>query len=90
VSTVWLQQVLRPDAGGKKELEITGSSLGDVVTSLVEQYPSLRGKLLTDDGEINRFVNVYVNGEDVRYLAGLATPVSERDVIRLVPAMAGG
>ena len=54
MSTVWLQQVLRPD------------------------------------GDINRFVNVYVNGEDVRYLEGLATPVSERDVIRLVPAMAGG
>jgi molybdopterin converting factor small subunit len=90
VSTVWLQQVLRPDAGGNKEIELPGASLGEVVTALVEQYPSLRGKLLTDDGEINRFVNVYVNGEDVRYLQGLGTPVAERDVIRLVPAMAGG
>jgi MoaD family protein len=90
VSTVWLQQVLRPDVGGKKEIELPGSTLGDVVTALVEQHPSLRSKLLTDEGQINRFVNVYVNGEDVRYLDGLATPVADRDVIRLVPAMAGG
>jgi molybdopterin converting factor small subunit len=57
---------------------------------LTTQYPSLKSQLLTADGELNRFVNVYVNGQDVRYLDGLATAVTERDEVRLLPAMAGG
>ena len=61
-----------------------------VVDELVEEHPSLRGQLLTDEGELNRFVNVYVNGQDVRYLAGLETPVAPADEVRLLPAMAGG
>jgi len=57
---------------------------------LTVQYPSLRAQLLTDEGALNRFVNVYVNGQDVRYLAGLETAVADRDEVRLLPAMAGG
>ena len=57
---------------------------------LIAQYPGLRGQLLTDDGQLNRFVNVYVNGQDVRYLDGLATALGDRDEVRLLPAMAGG
>jgi sulfur-carrier protein len=90
VSIVRIPQVLRAAAGGNKQLELTGASVGDLVEGLVAEYPSLRGQLLTDDGELNRFVNVYVNGQDVRYLDGLATPVGERDEVRLLPAMAGG
>lgn len=90
MSIVWIPQVLRAAAGGNKQLELAGASVGDLVEALVADYPSLRGQLLTDDGELNRFVNVYVNGQDVRYLAGLATPVGERDEVRLLPAMAGG
>ena len=90
MSTVWIPQVLRPSAGGNKQVELAGSSVGEVVDALVAQYPSLRGQLLTDDGGLNRFVNVYVNGQDVRYLDGLATAVAERDEVRLLPAMAGG
>ena len=90
VSIVRIPSVLRAAAGGNKELELAGASVGDVVNGLVTEYPSLRGQLLTDDGELNRFVNVYVNGQDVRYLDGLATPVGERDEVRLLPAMAGG
>jgi sulfur-carrier protein len=90
VSIVRIPQVLRAAAGGNKQLELEGASVGDLVQSLVTEYPSLRGQLLTDDGELNRFVNVYVNGQDVRYLDGLATPVGERDEVRLLPAMAGG
>src|SRR5678810_703301 len=67
VSTVWIPQVLRASAGGNKQIELTGSSVGEVVEALVAQYPSLRGQLLSDDGALNRFVNVYVNGQDVRY-----------------------
>jgi molybdopterin converting factor small subunit len=90
VSIVWIPQVLRAAAGGNKQLELPGSSVGELVTSLVEKYPGLRGQLLTDAGDLNRFVNVYVNGQDVRYLDGLATSVGERDEVRLLPAMAGG
>jgi molybdopterin converting factor small subunit len=90
VSTVWIPQVLRAAAGGNKQLELAGATVGDLVTGLVEQYPSLRGQLLSDEGELNRFVNVYVNGQDVRYLNGLKTAVEARDEVRLLPAMAGG
>ena len=90
MSTVWIPQVLRAAAGGNKQLELAGATVGDLVTGLVEQYPSLRGQLLSDEGELNRFVNVYVNGQDVRYLDGLKTAVEERDEVRLLPAMAGG
>jgi molybdopterin converting factor small subunit len=90
VSVVWIPQVLRAAAGGNKQLELDGGSVGEVVEGLVAKYPSLRGQLLTDEGDLNRFVNVYVNGQDVRYLDGLKTPVAERDEVRLLPAMAGG
>jgi sulfur-carrier protein len=90
VSTVWIPQVLRASTGGNKQLELAGATVGDLVGGLVEKYPSLRGQLLTDEGDLNRFVNVYVNGQDVRYLDGLATTVGERDEVRLLPAMAGG
>jgi sulfur-carrier protein len=90
VSTVFIPTVLRPSVGGNKQVELGGESVGDLVAALVEQYPSLRPQLLTDDGDLNRFVNVYVNGQDVRYLDGLKTPVGERDEVRLLPAMAGG
>ena len=90
MSVVKIPTVLRPQAGGNKEVELTGATVGEVVTALTAQYPSLRTQLLTDDGVLNRFVNVYVNGQDVRYLDGLATAVSERDEVRLLPAMAGG
>jgi molybdopterin converting factor small subunit len=90
VSTVWIPQVLRASVGGNKQLELTGTSVGEVVDALVTQYPSLRGQLLTDDGALNRFVNVYVNGQDVRYLDGLSTPLGDADELRLLPAMAGG
>jgi molybdopterin converting factor small subunit len=90
VSIVRIPQVLRAAAGGNKQVELAGASVADLVNGLVAEYPSLRGQLLTDDGELNRFVNVYVNGQDVRYLDGLATAVGERDEVRLLPAMAGG
>jgi molybdopterin synthase sulfur carrier subunit len=90
VSVVKIPTVLRPQVGGNKEVEMTGSTVGEVVTELTARYPSLKSQLLTDDGGLNRFVNVYVNGQDVRYLDGLSTPVAERDEVRLLPAMAGG
>ena len=90
MSVVKIPTVLRPQVGGNKEVEMAGSTVGEVVTELSARYPSLKSQLLTDDGGLNRFVNVYVNGQDVRYLDGLSTPVADRDEVRLLPAMAGG
>jgi molybdopterin synthase sulfur carrier subunit len=90
VSTVKFPAVLRANVGGAREVEAAGSTIGEVLETLVGSYPSLRDQLFTQDGELNRFVNVYVNGQDVRYLEGTGTPVAERDEVRLLPAMAGG
>ena len=90
MSVVKIPTVLRPQVGGNKEVELGGATVGEVVDALTAAYPSLKSQLLTTEGELNRFVNVYVNGQDVRYLDGLATPVGERDEVRLLPAMAGG
>ena len=90
MSTVFIPAVLRANVGGVKSLDVPGDSIRAVVTSLVADHPALGSQLLTPDGELNRFVNVYVNGQDVRYLAGLETPVASGDEVRLLPAMAGG
>ena len=90
MSTVKFPAVLRANVGGAREVEAQGSTIGEVLDTLVGTYPALKGQLFTDDGELNRFVNVYVNGQDVRYLDGQATTVAEADEVRLLPAMAGG
>lgn len=90
MSTVFIPSVLRANAGGVKSLELDGGSIREVVDALVARHPVLGSQLLTEDGDLNRFVNVYVNGQDVRYLAGLETPVEPSDEVRLLPAMAGG
>jgi len=90
LSTVKFPAVLRANVGGAREVDATGSTIGEVLDQLVGTFPSLRDQLFTEDGELNRFVNVYVNGQDVRYLDGTATAVDDRDEVRLLPAMAGG
>ena len=90
MSTVYIPSVLRANVGGAKSLQVEGDSIRTVVSGLVERHPALGSQLLTEDGDLNRFVNVYVNGQDVRYLSGLDTPVGPGDEVRLLPAMAGG
>ncbi len=88
--TVRLPTVLRVHAGGQSSLEAEGSTLREVVDSVVGEYPGIGGHLLADDGSIARFVNVYVNDEDVRYLSKLDTAVSSGDEVAILPAVAGG
>jgi molybdopterin synthase sulfur carrier subunit len=90
VSTVFIPTVLRPNVGGAKTLDLGGDTIRGVVDELVSRHPALKQQLLTDAGDLNRFVNVFVNGQDVRYLQGLDTPVAPADEVRLLPAMAGG
>ena len=90
MTAVRIPPVLRAQVGGLKQVEAVGETVGQVLDSLLEQFPSLRDQLLTPDGTLNRFVNVYVNGRDVRYEQELATPVTAADTVVLLPAMAGG
>jgi molybdopterin synthase sulfur carrier subunit len=90
VSTVRIPPVLRANVGGAKQIEVPGATVGEIIEGLVGSYPALRGQLLTDDGQLNRFVNVYLNDQDVRYLQERSTPVGDGDTIIILPAMAGG
>ena len=90
MTTVWIPQVLRANVGGAKTVEVEGSTVGDVVRALVDRHPGLGTQLMTEDGDLNRFVNVYVDGQDVRYLQGMDTPVGAAGDVRILPAMAGG
>ena len=90
MSTVRIPPVLRASAGDQKSLQLEGATVGAVLEALVAQHPALRGQLLSPEGGLHRFVNVYLNDQDVRYLEALDTPVGERDTITILPAMAGG
>jgi molybdopterin converting factor small subunit len=90
MSQVRIPPVLRPSAGGQKLLDVPGGTVGEVLDALVARYPDLGSRLLDDSGDINRFVNVFVNETDVRHLQVRETPVTERDTLLLLPAMAGG
>ena len=90
MTTVRIPPVLRAQVGDAKQVQASGDTVGEVIGQLVAQHPSLREQLFTDDGQLNRFVNVYLNGQDVRYLRELDTPVEVQDTLVLLPAMAGG
>ena len=87
---VRLPTVLRGQAGGQATVTVEGSTIGDVLRELVNEFPGMAGQLLNEDGSLHRFVNVYVNDDDVRYLSALETPVREGDEVSLLPAVAGG
>jgi molybdopterin converting factor small subunit len=90
MATIRIPPVLRPSVGGEREVAAEGSSVGEVLNALAEAHPETRAQLFGDDGDLNRYVNVYLNDEDVRVLDGLSTPVAERDALVILPAMAGG
>src|SRR2546427_3686641 len=82
--------ILRSYTGGAKAVEATGDTLAELLSDLDRQFPGLRERLVTADGGLHRFVNVYVNDEDVRFLGALDTKVSEGDTVTILPAVAGG
>ena len=87
---VRLPTILRPLAGGQAQVQANGTTLAEVFEDLVKQFPQLSDRLVTDDGTLHRFVNVYLNDDDVRYLDKLDTKVGDTDVISILPAVAGG
>ncbi|HYY90006.1 MAG TPA: ubiquitin-like small modifier protein 1 [Chloroflexota bacterium] len=81
---------LRPATDGVAELSLEASTVGDLLADLEARYPGIRGRLRDEDGELRRFVNLYVNGEDVRFRDGLQTSLTSGDELSIVPAVAGG
>jgi MoaD family protein len=90
MATVRIPPVLRPKTDGQPELEAAGSNVGEVLRALIEAHPQTSEQLFGEDGELNRYVNVYLNDEDVRVLNGLETAVKDSDTVVILPAMAGG
>jgi sulfur-carrier protein len=88
--TVRIPPVLRPKTGGVAEVDAAGATVGEVLSSLADAHPETREQVFGDGGELNRYVNVYLNDEDVRVLDGLETDVSHSDTVVILPAMAGG
>jgi len=87
---VKLPTILRSHAGGERAVDADGATLRDLLEDLETRYPGITQMVLTDDGALHRFVNVYVNDEDVRYLGSLETAVDPEDTVSILPAVAGG
>ena len=90
MSTIKIPPVLRSSVGGEKQVNASGSSVGEVLRSLAERHPATESQLFAEDGGLNRYVNVYLKDEDVRVLEGLETAVADGDTVVILPAMAGG
>jgi sulfur-carrier protein len=90
MANIRIPPVLRPSVGGEREVSADGSTVGEVLNALADAHPETRGQLFGEDGQLNRYVNVYLNDEDVRVLQGLQTEVKENDTLVILPAMAGG
>jgi molybdopterin converting factor small subunit len=90
VPTLKIPPVLRASTGGERDVPTDGASVGDALRDLAQKHPATESQLFGEGGELNRYVNVYLNDEDVRVLQGLDTPVGESDTIVILPAMAGG
>lgn len=81
---------LRKLTDGKEEVTASGATIADVITALEQSYPGIKARICDESGQVRRFVNIFTNEEDIRFLQNLDTPVSEKDEISIVPAIAGG
>ncbi len=81
---------LRPLAGGKSELSEEGASVHEVLENLVRKFPSMQERMFDESGELRRFINIYVNEEDIRFRDGVKTPLVSGDEVSIIPAIAGG
>ncbi len=88
--TIKVPPVLRPQTDGEAEVSVDAATVGDALRALAERHPATRDQLFSPEGELNRYVNVYLNDEDVRVLDGLETRASDADTVVILPAMAGG
>jgi sulfur-carrier protein len=90
MATIKIPPVLRASVGGEKQVSASGANIGEILRDLASNHPATQDQLFAADGALNRYVNVYLNDEDVRVLDGLDTAVGETDTLVILPAMAGG
>jgi molybdopterin converting factor small subunit len=90
MATIRIPPVLRASVGGEREITADGASVGEILHAVAQAHPETQTQLFGADGDLNRYVNVYLNDEDVRVLDGLETAVGDRDTLVILPAMAGG
>jgi molybdopterin converting factor small subunit len=88
--SIRIPTVLRPQTGGAASVSFDGSTIGEVLAAMVAAHPGLAGQVFSADGSLHKFVNIYVNDDDVRYTGGLETPVADGDEVTILPAVAGG
>jgi sulfur-carrier protein len=90
MATVRIPTPLRKLTDGKEEVQATGATIGEILADLEKQYPGIKARICDDSGQVRRFVNIFANDEDIRFLANLDTPVKDTDEVSIVPAIAGG
>jgi molybdopterin synthase sulfur carrier subunit len=90
MATIKIPPVLRASVGGEREVNASGGNVGEILRDLASSHPATESQLFSAEGELNRYVNVYLNDEDVRVLEGLQTAVGDADTLVILPAMAGG
>jgi molybdopterin converting factor small subunit len=88
--TVRVPTTLRPITSGASEVAVEGATLGEVLANLEHAHPGFRDRLFDEEGNLRRFVNVFVSDDDVRFLQGLETPVPDGETVSIIPAVAGG
>lgn len=90
MTTVRIPSPLRRYTNGQSKVECTGANISELIENLEAQYPGVKARLCDDNGQIKRYVNVFVNDEEIRSLQGSATQLSDKDEVSIIPAMAGG
>ena len=90
MATVRIPTPLRKLTEGKEEVSAAGATVGELISDLEKNYPGIKARICDDSGDVRRFVNIFANDEDIRFLQNLDTPVKDSDEISIVPAIAGG
>ena len=90
MATVFVPTPLRRLRGGQSKVDVVASDVGTLLAAVEERFPGIQAKVLDDGGDVKRFINVFVNDDEIRTLQGLETPVKDDDRVSIVPAMAGG
>jgi len=90
VVDVRIPTIMRAHTGGQAKVQATGSTVGELLDDLLGRYPGIKAQVVTEDGQLHKFVNIYVNDDDVRYIGKLDAPVKAGDVVSILPAVAGG
>ncbi|HUH01085.1 MAG TPA: MoaD/ThiS family protein [Kofleriaceae bacterium] len=90
MATVRIPTPLRKLTDGKEEVSAAGATIGELITDLDANFPGIKARICDDKGQVRRFVNIFANDEDIRFLQNLDTPVKDTDEVSIVPAIAGG